>query len=61
MSIYKHKCPACGSPCREILATSVAGCTNPRCRFFETEAREVLDLVAKAEEELRTVFPGLSP
>jgi hypothetical protein len=47
----KLKCPACGSPCREILATSVAGCENPRCRFFD--GAEVLEMMRRAEELLR--------
>lgn len=52
-SSYKLKCTACGSPCREILFSSVDGCTNPRCRFFEKEAREVLEMMAESEQMLR--------
>lgn len=53
MSSYKLKCTACGSPCREILFSSIEGCTNPRCRFFEKEAREVLDMMQEAADMLR--------
>jgi len=50
---YKLKCPACGHSCREILFSSVEGCTNPKCKFFEKEAAEVLQMMAEAERMLR--------
>lgn len=48
----KLKCPACGSPCREVLFSSVEGCENPTCLF--ADCAEVIGMMRQAEELLRS-------
>ena len=54
-----QRCVSCGHPCEAALFSSSLSCTNPKCKWFHPEAKEIMAEFEENERKMREVFKGL--